>query len=141
MLGGDKAFNDRLSWVLVLPLSALAWFAVYVAFLGLEVLAEGDQVGSARWWAGALLYCTATSAAVRFGAAVAPARKFRAALALTLVYGSLISILAYRAHGEPVRWRFICVALGWAGAAAAAYATRGLPDDDAEPAQAGAKPG
>lgn len=136
MLGGDKAFNDRLSWALLLPLSALAWCAVYVAFMAIEVVFEGDRVGSARWWTAALLYCTATSAAVRFGAAIAPARKFLAAIILGAAYGTVLTVSILRLHGEPLRWRLVCALLAWAGAAAAAYAARALPDDDAEPAPA-----
>lgn len=136
MLGDDKAFNDRLSWALMLPLSALAWFAVYVAFTAIEVLFEGDQVGSAHWWTAALLYCTATSAAVHLGAAIAPARKFRAAIGLGLLYGAILTVSILRLPGEPLRWRLLCAVLAWAGAAAAAYAARALPDENAEPAPA-----
>lgn len=125
MSAEDKPFHDRLSWALMLPLSALGGVAAYLALFALEVAAEGDAVGSAAHWIGPLRAAAFVFAAARLGASIAPKAKLRAAAALAAVYAA--GALATMPPG-PGLWAGVL-----AGAAAACWTARLLPDDQAEP--------
>ena len=128
MLGNDKAFSDRLSWVLLAPLAGLACAAVYLAFLAVEVLAEGDRPGSAAWWVHPVRDLAGGFMAARAAASVAPARKVPAAAVLGAAF--CLALLAAKAGA-------LCALLGACGAAAGcvAAALRGPePPEEGKPA-------
>ena len=124
MLGNDKTFHDRLSWLLTIPIASLAGGAAYLAFLAVEVAAEGEQVGSASWWISTARAAACGFALARVAAAVAPARKAWAGAVVGILYGAAASSSGLT----------IASAFAWAGAAAGFLVSRGLPDDAAEPA-------
>ena len=134
MLGGEKRFNDRLCWVLVLPLAFFALWAVDLIFLGVEVVFEGDRPGSATWWVAPLMSLAGGFAAVRMGASVAPYRKPRAAIGVGMLYGAatLWSAVSRARAGAGAPWCAAFAALGLAGAALGWAASRGLRDDYAD---------
>ena len=131
MLGNDKSFNDRLSWALVLPLSALGGFAASLALLALGLVVEGDAVGSAAYWIDPLRAAAFVFAACRLGASIAPARKLLAALALGALYVAAAAFWMKPARA-PVAGALI-------GAAAGCWAARRLADDEAGPAKDSSK--
>ena len=134
MLGGDKGFNDKLCWVLVLPLAFMGLAAVDLAFFGLEVLFEGDDSGSATLWVAPLMSLCGGYAGVLLGAKVAPAHKERAAIVLSALYmgATVLSALARSAKGMSLPCLLLFVLLGAAGSGGAIYRARSLPPDDAE---------
>lgn len=133
MLGGDKGFNDRLSWALVVPLALLAMYAVEVAFMALEVVLEGDEAGSVSVWVVPMMSLAAGWAAVLVGAKVAPDHKPQAALAVAALYmtATLFSGLSRSWRGASAAWASACVVMGAAGCWIAFLQARRLPPDDA----------
>lgn len=121
MLGGDKAFNDRLSWALAAPLSALAASAAALAVLALELVLEGDEPGSASAFALPASGLAIGYAGVGAGAKIAPSRKAETAAVLGVVFFAFLLRSArarLKAGGEPgPLWGF--VAAGAAGIALA----------------------
>ncbi|MBI4347254.1 MAG: hypothetical protein HY553_10390 [Elusimicrobia bacterium] len=116
----DKRFQQRLSWALVLPISALGGAAVAVAFLALEVALEGESAGSAAWVVAPARAAACGYVVARLAASIAPARKGAAAAVLAVLYAAL----AWRSGPDAVSAGF-----GAAGALAGAALARKLPDD------------
>jgi len=138
MLGGDKTFNDRLSWVLVLPLAGLALWASEIACMAVELVLEGDAPGSARPLMIPVMSLVGGWAAVLAGAKVAPARKGEAAAVLAGLYLTATlasSVLRWR-QGAGAAWCAVFAGCGAAGCAVAVRRARKLPDDDAGDAPA-----
>lgn len=124
-LGNDKTFHDRLSWLLTVPIAMLAAGAAYLAFLALEVAAEGDQAGSAAWWISPARFMACGFALARVAGSVAPVRKPAAAAVVGLGYALLAT---WAGPGA------VAAGCAWGGAVAGVLAARALPDDDAKPA-------
>ncbi|HVE12727.1 MAG TPA: hypothetical protein VNI01_04985 [Elusimicrobiota bacterium] len=120
--GGDKAFDERLSWALTLPLSALASAAAAVAVMALELALEGDDPGSAAWLALPASAFATAYAGVRTGAKIAPRRKVETAVVLSLVFVGRVLAAVRRQPAAERGWSF--VAAGAVGAAIACAATR-----------------
>ena len=116
MLGGDKAFSDRLSWALAVPLAVLAFFATGVAASAVGLVFWSDL--PPRWF-NELTLAAAVFVGARVGAATAPARKFSAAVFVAIV----LCAFGWRTH------RSVMLPLGGALACVVAW---GLPDDDAK---------
>ena len=131
MLGGDKAFSDRLSWGLLLPLSTLAFFATSVAMSGVSLMLWPDN--PPRWY-DCLTLAASGFMAVRAGAAVAPARKFRAAGAVTVAFALYAGAVLTGVLGVPAAKRRNSwgAAFLLGGAALACGTTWNLKDDAAE---------
>jgi hypothetical protein len=108
-------------------LIGLACAAVYLAFLAVEVMAEGDRPGSAAAWVHPLRDLAGGFIAARAAAAVAPTRKTGAAATLGAAF--CLALLAAKA-------RALGVVLGAVGATAAcaASALRGAePEKEEKP--------
>lgn len=118
MLGGEKTFNDRLCWALVLPLSALACVAGSVAVMAVELAVDADPGHVALRCIRAVVACYA---AARMAAKVAPDRKTATAGVLATLGAAALAAQA----------GFSEAAAGLLGGALAVWVTWRAPDKEA----------
>ena len=127
-MGGEKRFNDRISWALTLPLALLALWAADLLVMVLEIATEGDVPGSARAWALPLMSLCGGYAGVYVGAKVAPDHKPQAAAVLAALYlGATIMSGALRLEGFGRGWLILFVLSGALGVGAAVWRARNWP--------------